>query len=309
MTARDPDGFDLRQLQQWLQAVITHHGGIESGIESDDARHHIDVTTDDIERVISPSENLTSIERLGVYGNAYYARLVECLRESFPALVHALGQDVFDEFAFSYLQRYPSESYTLNRLGDRFMQHLQETRPDADQHALGEVDWPDFLIDLATLEWNIEKIFDGPGYEGQSLLDAEQLQAIPADRWPDVTLIPVPCLHIFAFRFPVNTYFTQHHRLKQLHALEQPGGEKLTIPAPSAQFVALSRREYIVRRFELEQSEFELLRRIVAGQSIGKAIEAVVESSAGDVEDFAERLQQWFRKWTGAGFFQTMKMP
>ena len=308
MNARDPDSFDLQQLQQWLQTVITHHAGIAPGIASDGARQLIDVSVDEVERVITRSENLTSVERLSIYGNAYYARLIECLRDSFPALVHALGQEVFDEFAFSYLQRYPSETYTLNRLGDRFMQHLQETRPDAERHAAGEVDWPDFLIDLATLEWNIEKVFDGPGVEGQSLLDAKQVQTIPADLWQDVTLVPVPCLRLLAFRFPVNDYFTQFHNKPQQDT-QQQRSDKPDIPEPAPQFVALSRRDYIVRRYELEQSEFALLQGIVAGQPIGDAIQAVAMTVDGDVEGFAGRLQQWFRKWTGAGFFQALNMP
>lgn len=197
MESNKSDSFDLRQLQQWMQSVITHQHGIRAGIDSEQARGEIDISAEQVEQVIRRSQNLTSIERLEVYGNAYYARLLECLRECFPALAEALGEEVFDEFTFGYLQQYPSESYTLDRLGDHFAQHLQETRPDAIESAEGQVGWPDFLIDLATLEWNIEMVFDGPGIEDQDLLDLDQIQAISHEQWPEAVLQPVPCLRVF----------------------------------------------------------------------------------------------------------------
>ena len=64
---------ELERIQQWMQAVITHPQGIAAGIDSPDARQSIDVAAADIERVISRSQALDSVQRLAVYGNAYYA--------------------------------------------------------------------------------------------------------------------------------------------------------------------------------------------------------------------------------------------
>ena len=75
------------------------------------------------------SKRRTSVERLEVYANAYYARLLECLRDEFPALLHAVGEEVFDGLAFGYLQAYPSTSYTLSNLSRNFARFLEETRP------------------------------------------------------------------------------------------------------------------------------------------------------------------------------------
>ena len=93
-------------------------------------------------------------------------------------------------------------------MGDQFAQHLQETRPDAQESQAGHVDWPDFLIDLASLERNIEQVFDGPGSEGDSSLELAQLEAIDPERWPEMILHPVPSLRLLVFRFPVNDYYT-----------------------------------------------------------------------------------------------------
>ncbi|MDG2207666.1 MAG: DNA-binding domain-containing protein [Pirellulales bacterium] len=290
--------FDLEKLQTWMQVVISHAGGIEAGIASEEAQREFEIAPDSLERIICRSNNLTSTERLGIYGNAYFARLLECLRESFPALAYALGDELFDEFSLEYLQRYPSQSYSLCELGGHFASHLQETRPDAEQRASGEIDWPDFLIDLATLEWNIEQVFDGPGTEGIPSLAIEQIEAVPPEQWSQMILRPGPSLRILEFQFPVNDYYTEFRQ-----------ENKPEMPAPRPQYIALNRREYVVRRLEIEPLEYRLLERILCGNSLGDVIQRVAAEAEVPLEQFAELLQQWFQKWTTAQFFSSISSP
>jgi len=288
----------LDQIQRWMQSVITCADGIESGIESDDARSEIDVGVSEVEEVISRSQALSSLERLGVYGNAYFARLLECMRESFPSMVHALGEETFDQFAFGYLQAYPSTSYTLGNLADQFPQFLQETRPDLDAHQQGEVNWPDFLIDLATLELAFEKVFDGPGVENEKIVTAESLASISQEDWPDVRLRPVPCLRLFEFQFPVNAYFT---------AVRNDRADE--IPVPGAEFVAITRRDYIVRRFDLTRSQHALLTALSAGETVGEAIGAAADSFDDTLDELAGQLHQWFQEWAAGALFHEIERP
>lgn len=288
---------ELAAIQRWMQSVITHPDGVSDGIESEEARGEVDISSSEIEQVISRSRNLTSIERLEIYGNAYFARLMECLRESYPVLVKATGQEVFDQFAFGYLQNYPSTSYTLGHLADNFARYLADTRPDVDEHSAGVVNWPDFLIDLTQLEWTIEQVFDGPGVEGQTLLPAETLRAIPPEQWPHARLKPVCCLRLLRFHYPVNDYFS---------AVRKDEGPPL--PAPCPQFIALTRREYVVHRAELDALEYQLLALLVDGETVGDAIMQVVEESDDSVEQLAPQLQKWFSHWTAAGFFEAVEV-
>ena len=114
-----------------------------------------------------------------------FARLLECLREEFPVLKHALTEEVFDTFAVGYLQHYPSRSYTLFDLGKNFPQYLADTSPSDDMEDGPLASWPDFLIDLATLEWTFNEVFDGPGAEGAPLLDGEALRGMSVDQMLD----------------------------------------------------------------------------------------------------------------------------
>lgn len=286
----------LEVVQRWFQAVVSHPDGVEGGAVSPDAQELIRLDRGQLEAVVRRSRNLTASERLSIYANAYYSRLLECLGACFPILKQALGDEVFDSFAFEYLQRYPSRSYTLDHLGQHFPKFLDETRPEPEEGSEpGGVDWPDFLIDLATFEWTIAKVFDGPGVEGRTLLTPEALQAFPAERFADAHLVPVPCLTLLAFRFPVNAYYTAAR-----HAEE---GKEVPIPAPANEWVAVTRREFVVRRYPLSPPQHALLTEILAGSTVGEAIAAAAEASDLDDESLAVELRAWFRFWVAEEFF------
>lgn len=274
----------LGVVQRWFQAVVTHPGGVAGGVEAAPELQ--------LETVITRSRNLTAAERMSIYASAYYARLMECLESFYPVLRSALGEDVFQSFAFEYLQRYPSGSYTLDHLGDRFTRFLEETRPDDGSS------WPDFLIDLATLEWNIARVFDGPGVEFQPLLTPESLQSFPAERFGEARLEPVPCLRVLSFRYPVNAYYTAARRAEE--------GEEVPLPEPEAEHVALTRHDFVVRRYPLTAPQSALLKKILADATVGEAIIAAAEVSDLEDEALATELRAWFRFWSAEGFFQAI---
>lgn len=288
---------DLNQIQRWMQAVLMHPGGAEQGVASEAARQVIDVPPEEAERVVTRSRALSGLERLAIYNRAYYARLLECLRESYPVLFHALGEDAFGAFAIGYLQKYPSRSYTLNDLGANFPRYLRESRP-AEEGGESGPSWPDFIIDLATLEWTYSEVFDGPGVEGQPLLGPERLRAIPPERWPEARLVAVPCLRVLAVRYPVHRYYTAVRRKK-----------KAEFPAPAETWLAVTRRRYVIRRYELSRPQYVLLDALLRGEAVGEAINLAGEAAGEDVGRFAADLGEWFRDWTAEGFFRAVDLP
>jgi hypothetical protein len=286
----------LDQIQRWLQAVIMHPDGVSAGIESSEARSEVNIGPDQIEQVVDRSKRRTSIERLEVYANAYYARLLECLRDEFPALLHAVGDEVFDGLAFGYLQAYPSTSYTLSNLSRNFARFLEETRPrDEDDPSPS---WPDFMIDLARLERTYSEVFDGPGGERLTLLKADKIQAIPPEDWPAARLVPVPCLRLLALRYPVQEYATG------VRKKENP-----PLPDPEPTWLAVSRVDYVVRRWNLSRVQYELLQSLISALPVGAAIEkaaCVAIENGQSVDHLADDLRAWFKEWSAAGFFQAI---
>jgi hypothetical protein len=322
--ANEPRRIDL--VERWMQAVITHPGGVAAGIDSEAANAQIPLAAADIEQVIEPSKSLGSIERLGVYANAYYARLLECLREVFPVVNQTMGEAIFNHFALSYLQKYPSQSYTLGKLGERFAQFLEETRPSEPDATANNVaaaadaglaaDWPRFVVDLATLEWTVGEVYDGPGMEKRPALSADDLAKIPTDQWPRAKIELAPCVRLLQFRFPVNDYYARMRELARdddEDDLARTQGDarddqEIAIPEPEVTFLALSRRDYVVWRYPLSRAQFALLSALSRGETVETAIAAAsAASELGDDErgddEFAAALHRWFANWTEDQFF------
>jgi hypothetical protein len=285
----------LDQIQKWMQAVIAHPEGIAQGVKSPEAQREIPLAPESVESVVERSRSLSSLERLQIYGNAYYARLVECLRDEFPALFHAMGQEEFDAYAMGYLQSYPSQSYTLAQLGKNLPAFLEEVKPPPAEERR-ERPWQ-FFIDVARLERIYAEVFDGPGSEGAPTLSAESLQRIPPDEWPLVRLVPAPSLRLARFAFPVHDYVTRVRR-----------EESPEIPGPSETFLAINRREFVVRRMPLAAVPFELLSNLVAGHPLGEAMALTLESTGADFDQFASGLSSWFQDWTNSQFFSRVKI-
>lgn len=294
----------LAQLQRWLQRVITHPGGISAGVAeggslpTPDASAAATSGKAALEQVILPSARRTSEQRLNVYHQAYFARLIGCLEEQFPAVESVIGESLFRQFAAGYLEQHPPDQYTLARLADHFAEFLDRTRPPQSP-AAGAPDGTQFVVDLARLEWHIDQVFDGPGVEQQPTLDASQLQSIRPEDWPAACLTPAPCLRLLEFATPVSRWYTEFR-----------AGRDAAIPPGEPSYLALSRREYVVQRHELSQAQYALLSRLVAGETIGAAINNhLAATDDDDIDQLAASLQNWFSQWAAAGYFLRVELP
>ncbi len=290
---QSPDA--LARLQRWMLSVITHPDGILEGARSAEAQQQIAVSPDELEHIIERSRNQTSAERLAIYANAYYARLIECLEEEFPAMAYSLGEETFRAFAFEYLQRYPPGSYTLAKLASHFPRFLRETRPVQDIDVEGRANWTDFLIDLATLERTYSEVFDSRGAEGKSSLQRDELAAISPGRWPDVRLLPVACLRLIDLQFPVHEFAAAVKR-----------GQEPVIPPPSATYLVVSRRNYVVHPRAVSRLEFEMLEGLCEGYSVGEVVSMASESCESEIEQLSTQLRDWFERWSADGLFMAV---
>jgi len=262
----------LRDLQAWMQqAVSSPHG-----------------PADNVDDRIQASASQTAAERFEIYHAAYFARLIEVLQSMFPGLRFALEDEAFDELALAYLQQHPPRSYTLNMLADRFVDFLQQTRPP---RAGDAPDWADFVIDLARLEAAIDEVFDGPGVEGAPLLDPQALAQLDAAAAGALQLKLAPCVRLLALEFPLQDWYTAFRR-----------DERPPLPSPEPSWLALHRRDFVVRRIPLERAEFALLSALAEGQPLGSAIAAAAAViSPGEL---SAKLGGWFRDWAAAGMIR-----
>jgi hypothetical protein len=255
--------LELRELQAWMQQALLQPDSSVNVAEN-----------------ITASARQSSAERLAIYQRAYLARLLGVMRDMFPALTATLGEATFDALAQAYLQAHPSSSYTLNRLGEQFADYLHAMRPPREADAL---DWADFVIELARLEHAIEDVFDGPGPEQEKPIDAASLAALSAAEAESLQVRIAPGLRLLAFAFPLNDFYSAFR-----------SGATADIPAPKPTWLALYRRDYVVRRLPLTQPSFDVLQALASGETLAAALAKSGSAAAADV-------QTWFQAWTAAG--------
>lgn len=275
-------GHQLESIQRWMLTTIQQPTGI-------------DPRDRQVADVIQPSSRQTSAERLQIYADAYFARLLEVLTGEFPSLTHALGDELFAEFMLGYLQTAPSTSYTLSDLGARLPDYLRDTRPPREGT---DPDWADFLIDCSRLERLYSEVFDGPGPERQPRLETWSLDAVPStDSFIGQRLQVAPWVRLICLQFPIHEYITAVRK-----------GLSPEIPTPQDTYLIVSRREFIVRRVPVCAAEFQLLQGLQSGLSIGDALSRLLGSPASATVS-EETIERWFSNWTAAGYFLGVAPP
>jgi len=271
--------LELTRLQRWMQEVVVHPGTVEEAIASDGAVREI--PSERLSAVVLPSHSMTSAERVGVYHGMYLMRMEEALETDYPVIRYHLGDHQFGHLVREYVQRYPSTSYTLNRLGDQLPQFF-----------LDEPEWHDaaFLHDLARLELAMTEVFDE---EESSALGSEELEAVPPEAWEEARLRPIPAFRLLAFKHAVVPNLVAYHEDRP-----SPG------PRRRASWLALYRRDYSVLRLELTRAEFDLLKAIVDGAPLGKALTAAAASKSPRQQT---KIFRWFRTWISEGLFTAIE--
>jgi putative DNA-binding protein len=285
----------LGRIQRWMQTLVTQQGEGRAGTASEATG--LDESRDTFEGLVLPSATLSAAERVDIYRRSYRARLLQSLQTMFPSLLRALGEELFNRFASDYLRQHPPHGYTLDRLADDFPRHLAETRPDADAPPARREQWPDFIVELATLELAFLKVFDGHGVEGRRLPAAPDIAALSDEGILAARPVPVPCLRLFAFSYPVHAYLLGARR-----------GESPRLPAPAESFVCVTRRDYRVLMYELTSTQYEFMRALDGRLSVARAL-GQVSLSVEPPRPSVYAAREWLRDWAAKGLFERVEVP
>jgi len=239
-----------------------------------------------IDEQLASFPGLSGAEGLAIYQRGYFLRIASCMREQFPALCHALGEPLFNDFVADYIRERPPESHTLYDLGRRFPAFLDESRPDRDRPPQEHEVWIDFMVDLAGFERQMFVMFDAPGHEGKPFATPET---------PDAQLRLQPAFAIGAYRFSVAAYY---HAVRQQQPAELPPAE------PS--YAALVRTAYVTRTVVLSELEYLFLKAMADGGGVDDGIATVAQRLGATVDAVH---QSWVsaqgsrRRWIDGGFF------
>lgn len=222
-------------------------------------------------------EQLEAEERLDIYAQMYYARLVEVMEGDFPRVTSILGCERVHDVVSAYLARYPSTSPSLRHLGRFFPLFLQDYAETADLP---------FLSDVATLEWARLEVFDAPDADP---LRIEHLQTIAPDTWPALKLQVIPAFQIMQSAWPV-------HDIWKITEENTPNPEDI---APAETVLRVWRHEFMVYHTKMDNVEQKALASIIAGEPFASAC-AALETQMPE-EEAASTIGRLMLRWIEDG--------
>lgn len=290
---------ELRELQRLALATIRHPLSRTGRTQTrwTDGRPMREVAA----AFIKPNGRLTSIERLEIYNNQYWFRLLDCLWDDYPGLRAILGDKRFEKLRIAYLDRCPSRSYTLRNLGSRLEQFIRE-RP--------ELVAPNgtMCLDMARFEWAQVVAFDSEAMPPLSVDDL--LGRDPAT----LRLGLQPHLTLLAMEYPLDDFVRAVKkkdaamRTEASNAVEPERRasrrpRRVRLPKPLKVFLAVHRHDNSLYYKRLEPAAYRILAALRDGATLADACDVALEHAEVMGDHLAARIQSWFTTWTELGWF------
>jgi len=279
----------LLEVQNWLRWIITDPRGVERALSGDDVEEKLD-----LKRYIEPHPKLlTSIfetpnvsrnERLSVYAEAYFSRLLEVLGNDFSTTRKALG-DEFPKVCAAYLELHPSRSPNIENIGARFPTFLR---------AYPRTSEIPYVHDIADLEWRKIEAFYAPDSEKINL---NSLQGTPESAWPGATFEIDPSVRLMSFDYPIDSLCEIDDDEKFEMAKESLKKERI--------FVLIQKQNDwpVVKR--VEQNQYLVITSIREGRNLSDILSGLSEVD----ESTSPEVMGWFSQWIQSGLISAIRFP
>lgn len=225
---------------------------------------------------LAGTQALGASARLRIYADMYAWRQLDVLREDFPKLAAALGDEAFHALGRDYLRAHPSGHHSLSRLGERLEQHLKE-------HPAARAD----LADLAALEWARAEVFEEADADPASPALLHRLAA--AGGFEDLALTVVPALRLLRLDFDV---------LALWRRIED--GLPWAAPHAARTFAVVWRKGFETFHVEVPADEAKALELAASGQPLSVVCGAFADQDDPEAAAF-RAIGSWFAEgWIAA---------
>jgi len=252
--------------------------------------------------IFEPSQTMTSLERLEVYNQQYWFKMLEAFYQDFSGLSYLIGKRRFRKLVEAYLEKYPPRSARLGDIGSELEAFLREN--------------PDFLgattqeaaIDMVRLERALFRAFDAPDYPTISSKDIIEAK-------PEALRIGLqPHISLLELQYAIEDFLLSGLEKSGMGTSEMGIVDRRKQPLKKPKrFFALKRQKHwvVVHRFRnvpyiklVESPVFRFLSLLEKGHTLYEACEAFLTGNDKREENFSElQLLQWTQEFTVLGWF------
>lgn len=268
----------LKETQEWFASIITRPIDHENQMMSISPSGIPMV--DEAKLFILPSKHLRSDERIQIYNQQYWWRLLSILHEDFPLLTRLFGYYEFNQkIGFPYLVKYPPSHWSLELLGNSLSKWVEEEYFEEDK---------DLIKNAALLDYAYRHSFFAEKKE-PIRFDSEN-----ADHLTEKILHLQP--HVHLFKFDYNLFAFREMMLK-----EEPD-YWLTHDFPDLEkgnfhFLIYRNHQNYTLWDMISPVAYQILTQFQNGASIDQVTDWLDTQDDSVCEEAINNMQEWFQYW------------
>lgn len=279
----------LKETQLWFASIIVRPIDLQSSM--------MPISPSGIpmeqeaENYIRPSFTLKAHQRIELYNQQYWWRLLNVLQDIFPTLVRLFGYTDFNQMiGFRYLVKFPPNDWSLNGIGANILQWIDEEYSENDKK---------LIFDAARVDLAFNQNFVAKWIKPISFIDSkdDDLASLL-----ELDLYLQPSIYLFDLDYDMFT-FRQEFLLHDPNYWQEHDFPKLQ---HGKKWVVLCRTEDNETAWsDFSQSEFLFLKQFKNGSSIQKACSWLEEQKSEIFQEAEENLHLWLKSWISRGWLST----
>ncbi len=274
--AQNLTNASLAELQRLLYRLIAAPEGVAAHLAAEG--EDLSVALDEL---LAGDDRLTATRRLEIYAEAYFYRILDCLKEDFPATLATVGADSFHNLITGYLIAHPPTQPSLAHAGDYLPEFLRD-------HPMCE-EWP-FIADLAQLESALLKVFHAANAQE---LTVEAMHAVPVEKWPALKMRTHPAVAVIDCEWRVDELLRDFEKSAGANGFAPPA------PVRERTSVLVWRRSLRVHYRRLEEMERAALGLARKGAPFATICDGIAAGCAD--ENPVILINQLLTRWLGDG--------
>lgn len=281
--------YSLRTTQEWFANIITKRLGKNNTIQKYSPSGLL--MADDVSRYVTSSSTLKPHQRMQIYNQQYWWRLLNTLHVNFPLVTRLFGYHAFNEkIGIPYILKYPPNHWSLALLGEHLPQWIAECYKEPDQSLISHA---------SQLDWAFTASFVSAQHPA---LDLYQMDPKEIEKMISHSILYLqPHIHLFSWEYHLFA-FREEFLKQDVDYWTEHRFPKLK-KGQSYHFILYRNAKNNIAWREISLGAFLLLDRFKNG---GTTIEAACEylESQGEAlyEEATTHLQEWLQDWTQSGW-------
>ncbi len=234
---------------------------------------------------IRPSLTLRPAQRIQIYNQQYWWRLLNILHESFPLVTRLFGYHDFNRLiAIPYLVKFPPNHWSLNDLGYLLSKWVETDYAENDKQ---------LVLDSAKIDWAFNHSFCC--LQKEPILQSSLPQAGDPSSLLDKKIGLQEHLCLFVMDYDLFTFRVDF--LKQEPEYWIDHDFPLLQKEKKYHFVLFRNLNNDIQWKEIPEAEYRLLKLIQSGTTIENLCQWLEQQHGSLYEEAQKNLHLWFQEW------------